>query len=79
MCCAHDIIEAKNLAKVARTVVMLVNYNQYMQQQQLQKQQANLEYLQANSVTTIGSVMSHHNSAALLASGQPQSQQQTAV
>lgn len=37
MCCAHDIIEAKNTSKVARTVIMLANYTQYCQQQQHQK------------------------------------------
>lgn len=83
MCCAHDIIEAKNLAKIARTVIMLSNYNQLMQQhQQLQKQQNNLDFMhqqhhqqlqQSNSLTTIGNVMVHHSS------NQAQTQQQTAV
>jgi uncharacterized protein YaaW (UPF0174 family) len=77
MCCAHDIIEAKNLAKIARTVIMLTNFNQLVQHnQQLQKQQqTNMDFLhqQSNSLTTIGSVMVHHSST------QGQTQQQTAV
>ncbi len=69
MCCAHDIIGAKNTARVARTVIMLINYNQIMHQHQIEQSMG--------AMTTIGSVMGHQP-ANLSNQAQP-TQQQTAV
>lgn len=67
MCCAHDIIEGKNVLKIARTVIVLASLNQ-----DVTGQQPIYEY----RPQTIGSVMSNNGSASLQV--QPH-QQQTAV
>ena len=73
MCCAHDIIEAKNTARVARTVIMLINYNQLMHQHQIEQIGQPM-----GGLTTIGSVMGHPP-ASLSNQAQQGQQQQTAV
>ena len=67
ICCAHDIMEAKNTAKVARTVIMLVNFNQYAQQQHQVENQFDFRQNHNNL-----------NQSVSLSLGQQQ-QQQTAV
>lgn len=78
MCCAHDLIEAKNTAKVARTVILLVGYDQFLQQQQQIHQQIHQESLIYNQSSsrpnTIGNIMNHSNSIPA-----QHAQQQTAV
>ena len=73
MCCAHDIIEAKNTARVARTVIMLINYNQLMHQHQIEQIGQSM-----GGLTTIGSVMGHPPTSLSNQTQQAQ-QQQTAV
>ena len=95
LCCAHDIIEAKNTAKVARTVIMLVNYNQFIhQQQQLQQINNDQQNIDFRQLTTIGNAMisnnttnnnhlnthhHHHNQQQQQNQQKQQQQQQTAV
>lgn len=82
MCCAHDLIEAKNTARVARTVILLVGYDQFLQQQQQihqQIQHENFVYNHSSSTSssrpnTIGNIMNHSNSIPA-----QHAQQQTAV
>ena len=74
ICCAHDIIESKNTPKVARTVIMLINYHQFMSTQNIDEHQTYAEYQQRQS-----------NAAAAAGVGAggmlspPMQQQQTAV
>lgn len=56
MCCAHDIIEAKNTIKVARTVMMLVNYNSHLHQPPPIDQHSTMEQYR-QTITTIGNAM----------------------
>jgi hypothetical protein len=67
MCCAQDIIESKNIAKVARTVIMLVNHLTSAPSNTLTNgllvDHSGTSLIDSN-LTTIGNVMSqshHHN------------------
>lgn len=74
MCSAHDIIEGKNVCKIARTVSVLVNLNQQIDQKNSSLNgQPIYEY--RPQTTTIANVMSANGSSLQM---QPH-QQQTAV
>ena len=65
-------MEAKNTAKVARTVIMLVNFNQYAHQQHQVENQFHQQF-------DFRQNLSNHNQTVNLSLVQQQQQQQTAV